>query len=73
MLPHFKFATLNDDRLNKLRVLEKQLGVVILALEPDTHKVAALTDEQLTALQDLEAELGTVLVALQAKTDSSGA
>ncbi len=70
MLPHFKFAPIDDDRLAKLRALETEFGVVILALEPDTHKVATLTDEQLAALQDLEAELGTVLVALQAKTDA---
>jgi DNA-binding transcriptional LysR family regulator len=57
-----KIAQLDDSSLAKLRVLEEEMGTLILALEPH-HPLAKLDEEQVKRLQDLEQELGVVLVA----------
>lgn len=62
-----KFASLNDDKLATLKILEKELGVCLLALEPDTLQLAKLTPEQISKLQAAEGKLGVMLVAYQSK------
>jgi hypothetical protein len=57
-----KAAVLTPDRLSEVRNLEKRLGVVLLALEPQ-FSLAKLQAAQLRRIQALEKELGFVLVA----------
>lgn len=57
-----KIAQLDDGSLAKLRVLEEEMGTLILALEPH-HPLAKLDEEQVKRLQELEQELGVVLLA----------
>ena len=60
--PRMRIARLDDDRLAKLQALEKDLGAVIVALEPQFIP-AALTADQVKKLQAAEDELGVVLLA----------
>ena len=57
-----KYAKLNKDDLNKLQTLEKEIGKVILAYEPDSP-YAELSEDQIRRLQQLEKELGVILLA----------
>jgi len=62
-----KFASLSDEHLATLKVLEKELGVTLLALEPDTLPVAKLDAAQVKKLQATETKLGVVLLAYKTK------
>jgi hypothetical protein len=57
-----KAARLTPTRLSEVRDLEKRLGVVLVALEPQ-FTVAKLPAAQLRRIQEVEKELGVVLVA----------
>jgi hypothetical protein len=57
-----KAAWLTPTRLSKVRDLEKRLGVVLLALEPQ-FSIARLPASQLRRIQEVEKDLGVVLVA----------
>jgi hypothetical protein len=57
-------ANLSRDQLANLRDLEKELGVLLVALEPQ-HQLADLSETQLDRLQAAEEELGVVLLAYQ--------
>ncbi len=59
-----KIAKLDDSSLAKLKVMEKEMGTLILALEPH-HPLAKLGEAQVKRLQELEKELGVVLLAYQ--------
>jgi hypothetical protein len=58
------FAPLNDQQLSKLRALEEDLGVAIIALKP-TVPLANLTPEQISSLQQLEQQHGIIALACQ--------
>ena len=61
----YPIASLEDDKLNAIHALEKEIGgpvVALTALETDT---AELAQEKLKKLQALEEELGVVLVAMR--------
>ena len=62
--PRLTIARLDEDALEKLRVLEEEFGALILALEP-RYPVAELPPARLAELQQLERELGVVLIAYQ--------
>ena len=62
-----KYASLSDEHLATLKVLEKELGVTLLALEPDNLPVAKLDPSQLKKLQATEGKLGVVLLAYKTK------
>jgi hypothetical protein len=62
MTPRLQIAKLDEDSLEKLKVMEEELGACILALEPK-YPVAKLTPPQVQKLQALEKELGVVLLA----------
>jgi hypothetical protein len=57
-----KYAKLKSDDLNKIQKLEKELGKVILANEPDSP-YADLKPEELEKVRQLEKELNVVLLA----------
>ena len=63
-LSDLKFAQLNDMQLAKLKQLEKDLGTVVIAVEPKVE-MATLSHEQLNQLQAAEQELGKILLAVQ--------
>lgn len=60
-----RFKRVEDEAVTSLRALEKELGVVVLAIEPKLH-VADLTDQQLDRLRSAERDLGVVLIAYDA-------
>jgi len=57
-----KYAHLKKDQINKLQELEKELGKVVIAYEPEPT-FARLSEEQLKRVQEVEQELGLILVA----------
>ena len=59
-----KLANLDETSLARIKVMEEQLGTLILALEPH-HPLAKLEETQVKRLQELEQELGVVLLAYQ--------
>ena len=63
-----RYARLNKDDLNKVQSLEKEIGKIVLAIEPDRESpYADLNKEQLQKVQQLEKELGVVLLAYKPK------
>jgi len=64
MEKHMKIATLSEEGAAKLQALEAEMGVHIMALEPE-KTLAALSDEQLGRVKTLEQELGVVLIVYE--------
>jgi hypothetical protein len=62
MEPKIRIASLNPDTLDKIKVMEEELGCPILALEP-YFSPAQLSEQQVQRLKALEEELGVVLLA----------
>lgn len=60
--PTLRPAELDDTALAKVRALESQLGVPLVAYAPETP-YAPLTEEQVAAIARTEAELGVQLLA----------
>ena len=59
-----KIANLDEASLTRIKLMEEQMGTLILALEPH-HPLAKLDEAQIKRLQELEQELGVVLLAYQ--------
>ena len=60
--PNLHVAQLDNNELQRVRELEIELGVTVVALEPDPA-FAELSAEQLHKLKAAERELNTVLLA----------
>ena len=60
--PQIRIANLDSETLDKIHVMEEELGHSIVALEP-YYPPAKLTDAQVGRLKSLEQELGVVLLA----------
>jgi hypothetical protein len=59
-----KYARLNKDALNKVQELEKDIGKVVLAYEPDDQSpYADLNAAQVEKIRALESELQVVILA----------
>lgn len=58
------YASLDSASLEKIRTLESDLGLVLLAVSP-IPKMADLSPSQLAELQNEERKLGKVLVAYE--------
>lgn len=56
------YASLDNASLDKIKALETELGLVLLAVSP-IPKVAGLSQSQLAEIQNEERKLGKVLVA----------
>ncbi|HEX6715836.1 MAG TPA: hypothetical protein VF088_01925 [Pyrinomonadaceae bacterium] len=61
---HMKVAQLDSVRESRIRELEKELKVQVLALHPETQQ-AHLSKEQMGRLEMMEMELGVTLVAYE--------
>ena len=59
-----KIAKLDDDNVGKIREMEKEMGVHIMALEPGV-KFIALAPEQLAKVEALEKALGVMLLVYE--------
>jgi hypothetical protein len=59
-------AKLNENQLAKLRSAEQEMGVVLVALQPQ-YLFADLNEQQIEQLHTLEQDLGVVLLAYQQK------
>ena len=60
--PQLRIAKLDEMTLDKVRVMEEELGTTIVALEPYLP-AAPLTPNQVRRLKALEQELGVILLA----------
>lgn len=58
------YSSLNEEQLNAIHTLEKDLGRQLLAFSCHDMKPAPLSEDDLGRIQKLEKELGIVLVAL---------
>ena len=58
------FARLNDEQLAELSAVERDLGAVIIALQP-TLPFAKLTPAQQSRLQQLEQQHGIIALACE--------
>ncbi len=59
---HYHFSQLDESTLKDVQALEKELGVTLVAMEPDPDP-AQLSEAQLQSIQALEKKTGKVLVA----------
>ena len=64
MSTQMRVAQLDRVRESRIRELEKELKVQVLALHPETQQ-AQLSKEQMTRLQSMERELNVTLVAYE--------
>jgi len=60
--PRIRIAHLDKPTLEKIELMEEELGSCIVALEP-FYPPAKLSDQQVQKLTALEKELGVVLLA----------
>lgn len=63
-MANFHPAQLDDATLANVQKLESELGVTLVAIEPDPAP-ARLSEDQLQRIQALEQQTGKVLVAYQ--------
>ncbi len=61
-------ADLSEAQLEKLQMLEDELGTYIVALQP-AYRVADLPEEQVERIRAAEQELGVVLLAYEPKQE----
>lgn len=59
---YVKYPNLTGDQLAKVQQLEREIGRVVVAVEPQTTP-AELTQDQLHRLQEVEKEMGLILLA----------
>jgi len=59
-----KIANLDEDSVSKIRKMENEMGVHIMALERGV-KFIALAPEQLAEVEALEKELGVMLLVYE--------
>jgi len=59
---HYHSAQLDQALLKNVQQLESELGVVLVAIEPDPQP-ATLSDDQLQRIRSLEQQTGKVLLA----------
>jgi len=64
--PRMRFADLDNEGLDKVQALERELGACVVALERQVE-LLDLDEEELEKLQDAEQELGVVLMAYRCK------
>ena len=64
--PRMRIAQLDRARLDKVRALEAEMGICLVALEREFH-LADLSEEQLKRLQAAEKEMGVVLLAYEVR------
>jgi hypothetical protein len=59
---HVKYPNLSGEQLAKVQRLEREIGRVVVAVEPQTT-TAELSPDQLRRLQEVEREMGLILLA----------
>jgi hypothetical protein len=61
-----RIAQLDEKRLSRLRALEDELGICLIALERE-FRLADLSEPQLKKVQAAEKDLGVVLLAYECR------
>lgn len=61
-MQEYQYASLDAEKLAKLKSFEEDFGNLVLAVEPAV-KLANLSPEQLAKIQELEQELEVLLLA----------
>ena len=64
MASQYQPADLSDEQLEQLRHLEKDLGKVVVAVEPQPQ-YAELSDAALSNLKNAEKKLGVIMIAYE--------
>ena len=57
------YASLSADDIEKVKIIEKEMGVTLLAYEVPTY--SSLKEDDLKRIKDLEKDLGLSLVAYE--------
>lgn len=63
MAMQFHPAPVSESQLSEIKVLEANLGRVLVAMKPATAEYAELSVEELHQVKSMEEKLGVVLVA----------
>jgi protein tyrosine phosphatase (PTP) superfamily phosphohydrolase (DUF442 family) len=63
-----ELADLSEAKIKKVKLLEKELGVVLIAFKPLAF--ADLTAKQVKDLQKMEKEIGATVIAYMSSQDS---
>jgi hypothetical protein len=61
-IDRYHHATLDQPSLAEIQLLEQELSIILVAVEPDPAP-AQLSEQALKRLQALEQQTGTILVA----------
>lgn len=61
-LTHLRVADLNQEAIDRIRSLEKDLNAHIMALEPQVN-LRELNEDDMKKLREVEEALGVVLIA----------
>jgi hypothetical protein len=59
------FSTLDNNSLESIQALEKELGKMLLSFTCHSIEPAEIKDEELSKISELENKLGVVLVAVK--------
>jgi hypothetical protein len=59
---HVEYPNLTGEQLAKVQQLEREIGRVVVAVQPQTT-TAELAPDQLRRLQEVEKEMGLILLA----------
>jgi hypothetical protein len=59
---YVRYPELDREKMQRLQSLEKELGTVIVAVEPEAT-VASLPPDKLKRLKEAEKEMGVILLA----------
>lgn len=60
-------SKLENDEINKIKSLEKKLGVELLGFTDIDVEIAGLNEEELQKIRDLEEDLDISLIAISEK------
>ena len=61
----WNYSELDATKLSRLQAAEAELGITLLALNPDNQTAAEMNDAQVKRLKEYEQELGLVLLAVE--------
>lgn len=62
----YSMANLGNDRIDKIKALENEIGKTMLAFSSQDLKPTDLSEDQLAKIKSLEESTGLILVAVNA-------
>ena len=61
----YSLAPLDDDQLNDIKAIEKEIGKTLLAFRRFDIKLDDLSEDQVARIQQAEVDLGVSLIAVK--------